>query len=53
MNNAFEAKRVIVIGGSAGMGRQVAIDVIDHSSKSLVCQAMSAGHKLITVDASG
>jgi hypothetical protein len=49
----FEAKKVTVIGGSAGMGRQVAIDVIDHSSKSLVCQEMSAGHKLTTVDASG
>jgi hypothetical protein len=49
----FEAKKVIVIGGGAGMGRQVAIDVIDHSSKALVYQAMSAGHKLTTVDASG
>jgi short-subunit dehydrogenase len=26
----FEAKKVIVVGGSAGMGRQVAIDVVDH-----------------------
>ena len=29
----FEAKKVIVIGGSAGMGRQVAIDVVDHGGK--------------------
>ena len=29
----FEAKKVIVVGGSAGMGRQVAIDVVDHGGK--------------------
>jgi NAD(P)-dependent dehydrogenase (short-subunit alcohol dehydrogenase family) len=28
----FEAKKVIVVGGSAGMGRQVAIDVVDHGA---------------------
>src|ERR1700742_324026 len=29
-NVHFEAKKVIVVGGSAGIGRQVAIDVVAH-----------------------
>ena len=25
----FNSKKVIVVGGSAGMGRQVAVDIVD------------------------
>jgi NAD(P)-dependent dehydrogenase (short-subunit alcohol dehydrogenase family) len=32
----FEAKKVIVVGGSAGMGRQVAIDVVDHGGSAVI-----------------
>ena len=32
----FEAKKVIVVGGSAGMGRQVAVDVVDHGGSAVV-----------------
>jgi NAD(P)-dependent dehydrogenase (short-subunit alcohol dehydrogenase family) len=32
----FEAKKVIVVGGSAGIGRQVAIDVIDHGGSAVI-----------------
>jgi NAD(P)-dependent dehydrogenase (short-subunit alcohol dehydrogenase family) len=32
----FEAKRVIVVGGSAGMGREVAIDVLDHGGSAVI-----------------
>ena len=32
----FEAKKVIVIGGSDGMGRQVAIDVVDHGGSAVI-----------------
>jgi NAD(P)-dependent dehydrogenase (short-subunit alcohol dehydrogenase family) len=32
----FEGKKVIVVGGSAGMGRQVAIDVVDHGGSAVV-----------------
>src|SRR3954451_19881588 len=32
----FEAKKVIVVGGSAGMGRQVAIDVVDHGGGAVI-----------------
>jgi NAD(P)-dependent dehydrogenase (short-subunit alcohol dehydrogenase family) len=30
----FEAKKVIVVGGSAGIGRQVAIDIVDHGGSA-------------------
>jgi NAD(P)-dependent dehydrogenase (short-subunit alcohol dehydrogenase family) len=32
----FAAKKVIVVGGSAGMGRQVAIDVVDHGGSAVI-----------------
>ena len=32
----FEAKKVIVVGGSAGIGRRVAIDVVDHGGSAVV-----------------
>ena len=32
----FEAKKVIVVGGSAGMGRQVALDVVDHGGSAVI-----------------
>ena len=32
----FEAKKVIVVGGSAGMGRQVAINVVDHGGSAVI-----------------
>jgi NAD(P)-dependent dehydrogenase (short-subunit alcohol dehydrogenase family) len=32
----FEAKKSIVVGGSAGMGRQVAIDVVDHGGSAVI-----------------
>ena len=32
----FEAKKVIVVGGSAGMGRQVAIDVVNHGGSAVI-----------------
>jgi NAD(P)-dependent dehydrogenase (short-subunit alcohol dehydrogenase family) len=32
----FEAKKVIVVGGSAGMGRQVAADVVDHGGSAVI-----------------
>jgi NAD(P)-dependent dehydrogenase (short-subunit alcohol dehydrogenase family) len=32
----FEAKKVVVVGGSAGMGRQVARDVIRHGGSAVV-----------------
>ena len=32
----FEAKKVIVVGGSAGMGRQVAVDVVDHGGSAVI-----------------
>src|SRR3954449_6020089 len=35
-NMHFEAKKVIVIGGSDGMGRQVAIDVVDHGGSAVI-----------------
>jgi NAD(P)-dependent dehydrogenase (short-subunit alcohol dehydrogenase family) len=35
-NMHFEAKKVIVVGGSAGMGRQVAIDVVDHGGSAVI-----------------
>src|SRR4051794_3689815 len=32
----FEAKKVIVVGGSAGIGRQVAIDIVDHGGGAVI-----------------
>jgi NAD(P)-dependent dehydrogenase (short-subunit alcohol dehydrogenase family) len=32
----FDAKKVIVVGGSAGMGRQVALDVVDHGGSAVI-----------------
>jgi NAD(P)-dependent dehydrogenase (short-subunit alcohol dehydrogenase family) len=32
----FDAKKVIVVGGSAGMGRQVALDVVDHGGGAVI-----------------
>ncbi|CDO87609.1 sugar dehydrogenase [Mycobacterium triplex] len=32
----FEAKKVIVVGGSAGMGRQVAIDIVDRGGSAVI-----------------
>jgi NAD(P)-dependent dehydrogenase (short-subunit alcohol dehydrogenase family) len=32
----FEDKKVVVVGGSAGMGRQVAIDVVEHGGSAVI-----------------
>jgi len=32
----FEAKKVVVVGGSSGMGRQVANDVVDHGGSAVI-----------------
>jgi NAD(P)-dependent dehydrogenase (short-subunit alcohol dehydrogenase family) len=32
----FENKKVVVVGGSDGMGRQVAIDVVDHGGSAVI-----------------
>jgi NAD(P)-dependent dehydrogenase (short-subunit alcohol dehydrogenase family) len=32
----FKAKKVIVVGGSAGMGRQVAVDVVHHGGTAVI-----------------
>jgi NAD(P)-dependent dehydrogenase (short-subunit alcohol dehydrogenase family) len=32
----FQGRKVIVVGGSAGMGRQVAIDVVDHGGSAVI-----------------
>ncbi|MGV9803787.1 SDR family NAD(P)-dependent oxidoreductase [Mycobacterium sp. NPDC003449] len=32
----FETKKVVVIGGSAGIGRQVAIDVVEHGGRAVI-----------------
>lgn len=32
----FDGKKVIVIGGSAGMGRQVAVDVVEHGGSAVI-----------------
>jgi NAD(P)-dependent dehydrogenase (short-subunit alcohol dehydrogenase family) len=36
MGAEFEGKKVIVVGGSAGMGRQVALDVIDRGGSAVI-----------------
>jgi NAD(P)-dependent dehydrogenase (short-subunit alcohol dehydrogenase family) len=35
-NMHFEAKKVIVVGGSAGIGRQAAVDVVDHGRSAVI-----------------
>lgn len=35
-NMHFQDKKVIVVGGSAGMGRQIAIDVVDHGGSAVI-----------------
>ena len=35
-NMHFEAKKVIVVGGSTGIGRQVAIDIVDHGGSAVI-----------------
>jgi NAD(P)-dependent dehydrogenase (short-subunit alcohol dehydrogenase family) len=32
----FEGKKAIVVGGSAGMGRQVAVDIVDHGGSAVI-----------------
>ncbi|CAM3006647.1 sugar dehydrogenase [Mycobacterium intermedium] len=32
----FEAKKVIVVGGSAGIGRQVAVGIVDHGGSAVI-----------------
>jgi len=44
-NMHFEAKKVVVVGGSAGMGRQVAVDVVDHGGSAVII-----GHSKSRVD---
>ena len=44
-NMHFEAKKVVVDGGSAGMGRQVAVDVVDHGGSAVII-----GHSKSRVD---
>jgi NAD(P)-dependent dehydrogenase (short-subunit alcohol dehydrogenase family) len=36
MGQEFEGKKVIVVGGSAGIGRQVALDVIDRGGSAVI-----------------
>ncbi len=36
MSREFEGKKVVVVGGSAGMGRQAAIDVIDRGGSAVI-----------------
>ena len=36
MGTAFEGKKVVVVGGSAGMGRQAALDVIDRGGSAVI-----------------
>jgi NAD(P)-dependent dehydrogenase (short-subunit alcohol dehydrogenase family) len=32
----FEAKKVIVVGGCAGMGRKIAVDVVEHRANAVI-----------------
>jgi NAD(P)-dependent dehydrogenase (short-subunit alcohol dehydrogenase family) len=32
----FEARKIVVVGGSAGIGRQVALDVVDHGGSAVI-----------------
>ena len=36
MGAEFDGKKVVVVGGSAGMGRQAALDVIDSGGSAVI-----------------
>ena len=36
MGAEFDGKKIVVVGGSAGMGRQVALDVIDRGGSAVI-----------------
>jgi NAD(P)-dependent dehydrogenase (short-subunit alcohol dehydrogenase family) len=36
MDAGFDGKKIVVVGGSAGMGRQVALDVIDRGGSAVI-----------------
>src|SRR3954468_3680240 len=36
MGAEFEGKKIVIVGGSAGMGRQVALDVIDRGGSAVI-----------------
>ena len=36
MGSEFDGKKIVVVGGSAGMGRQVALDVIDRGGSAVI-----------------
>jgi NAD(P)-dependent dehydrogenase (short-subunit alcohol dehydrogenase family) len=36
MGTEFEGKKIVVVGGSAGMGRQVALDVMDRGGSAVI-----------------
>ena len=36
MGAEFDGKKVVVVGGSAGMGRQAAVDVIDRGGSAVI-----------------
>lgn len=45
MGTEFDGKKVVVVGGSAGMGRQVALDVVDRGGSAVII-----GHSKDRVD---
>src|SRR3954470_16838580 len=36
MGAEFEGKKIVIVGGSAGMGRQAALDVIDRGGSAVI-----------------
>ena len=36
MGAEFDGKKIVVVGGSAGMGRQAALDVIDRGGSAVI-----------------
>ena len=36
MGSEFDGKKIVVVGGSAGMGRQAAFDVIDRGGSAVI-----------------
>src|SRR3954449_8864202 len=36
MGSEFDGKKIVVVGGSAGMGRQVALDVVDRGGSAVI-----------------
>jgi NAD(P)-dependent dehydrogenase (short-subunit alcohol dehydrogenase family) len=38
----FKGKKVVVVGGSAGIGRQVAVDVVDHGGSAVIIGGSNA-----------